>query len=817
MTNLLQDLRYALRLIARKPALTALAVVSLGLGIGVNTSIFTVVNAVVLRDLPFARPDELVEVYTTSPDDLGAYSTSSVPDYLDYRQQNDVFSGLAAHCSYPLTYDDGETTELLMGEIVSGNFFDVLGVDAALGRTFLPEEDQTPRAVVVLGHVFWQRRFGGDPSVLGRTLRINGQAFEVVGIVPESFHGTLAVFRSDLWVPLAMVDQVSMDPLLERRGSRTLILKGRLKPGVTIEQAQAQLETIARRLAAEYPETNEEYGVNLVPSRDVVLNPSFDTPVFSAAAVLMIVVALVLLIACSNIANLLLAQASDRRKEIALRLALGSGRGRLIRQLLTESLLIAFISALGSLLFATWTARLLVGFRPPIPIPMALDLGVDHRVLGFTLLLAVVTGVLCGLAPALQASRAELVPALKDEAAALGRGYRRFGLRNLLVISQVMTSTLLLIGAGLFIRSLMSAQAIDPGFTLRKGVTAAVMPRLGGAYTDAEARVLYRQLRERAATLPGVRSATLAEFLPLGLAASTRDVYVEGHELPAGENAPEIDAMSIGPAYFRTMGIPLLGGRDFTEHDDASAPGVVIVNETMARQSWPAEEPLGKRLRFGDAEDARIYEVIGVARDGKYRTLGEAPRPYLYTSMAQEDDSFIVTLIVASNAEAQTVAMVRQLLDEMAPRLPIFEIKSLSQHLEIMFFLPRMGAGLLAGMGLLGLLLASVGLYGVVAYAVARRTREVGLRMALGASRGQVLRMVIREGMILVAMGTALGIGLALAATRALEGLLYGVTASDPATFVTVPVFLLGVSLLANFLPARRATGIDPIQALRYE
>ncbi|MCP4664151.1 MAG: FtsX-like permease family protein, partial [bacterium] len=408
MTSLLQDLRYALRLIARKPALTALAVVSLGLGIGVNTSIFTLVNAVLLRDLPFARPEELVEVYTTSPDDLGAYSPSSVPDFLDYREQNDVFSGLAAHRSYPLTYDDGEGTELLMGEIVSDNFFDVLGVDAALGRTFLADEDQTPgaRPVAVLGHVFWQRRFGGDPSVLGRTLRLNGHPFEVVGIVPESFNGTLAVFRSDLWLPLMMSDQVSMNPILERRGSRSLILKGRLKPGVTIEQAQAQLGTIAQRLAAEYPETNEERGVNLVPTRDVVINPSFDGPVFSAATVLMIVVALVLLIACSNLANLFLAQASDRRKEIALRLALGSGRGRLIRQLLTESLLISFISGLGSLLFATWTARLLVGFRPPIPVPMALDLGVDQRVLGFTLLLAVVTGVLCGLAPALQASRA---------------------------------------------------------------------------------------------------------------------------------------------------------------------------------------------------------------------------------------------------------------------------------------------------------------------------------------------------------------------------------------------------------------------------
>ena len=817
MTQLLQDLRFALRLMARKPALTAMAVVSLALGIGVNSSIFTLVNAVLLRDPPISRPDRVVEVYTSSSDGF-RYGTSSAPDYFDLRDSNDVFSGLAATRTYPVTFDDGESTDLLMGEIVSGNYFDVLGVRAHIGRTFLPAEDRTPgtHPVVVLGYDFWQRRFAADPAVLGRTLKLNGRELEVVGVAAASFKGTLPAFRIELWLPLQMADQLGERPILERRGSRSLMLKGRLADGVSLEEAQAQLGTLARRLAAEYPETNEGREVTLVPTRDVILNPGFDGPARGVAGFLMAIVGLVLLIACSNIANLFLARASDRRKELALRLALGSGRGRLVRQLLTESLLIAFLGGLASLLFATWTARLLAGFRPPIPVPMALELGIDLKVLAFTLLLAALTGVLCGLAPALQASRPELVPALKNEGAGLGRGYRRLGLRNLLVVGQVAVSTLLLIGSGLFIRSLMNAQAIDPGFTLRRGVAATLLPKLGGAYTDAEAELLYRDLLERARALPGVSSAAVAEFLPLGLAISNKEVWVEGQELGEGEDPPAIDTMAIGPGYFRTLGIALARGRDFSDRDDASAPGAVIVNQTMARRTWPGEDPLGQRLRFDDGLDAPVYEVVGVAADGKYRTLGEAPRPYLYTPYAQTGD-FMLTLIVASNREGETLAAVRRLLDEVDPHLPTFEIKTLSEHLDIMLFAPRMGAALLAAMGLLGLLLASVGLYGVVAYSVARRTREIGVRLALGAGKGDVLGMVVREGMVLVAVGVVLGVGLALLVTRALQGFLYGITASDPLTYVAVSLFLLAVAWLANFLPARRATGIDPILALRYE
>ncbi len=819
MNSLLHDIRYALRLMARKPALVTLAVVSLGLGIGVNTTIFTLVNAVLLRDLPFSQPEEIVDVYSTGDSEL-EYSTSSVPDYIDYRDRNEVFSGLAAHRSYPLTLDSGAEPELVFGEVVSGNYFDVLGVTAVLGRTFLPEEDRTPGShpVVVLAYDFWQSRFAGDATVLGRRVKLNGHDFEIVGVAEEKFHGNLMVFRSALWLPLMMHDQVTARSALDERGSRSLQIKGRLSPGVTLEQAQARLRTIASALAAEYPETNEGRDVVLVPTSDVIVLPDFDASVVTAATLAMVVVGLVLLIACSNIANLFLARASERRKEIAVRLALGCGRWRLIRQLLTESVLISLIAGLGSLLFATWTARLIAGFKPPIPIPMSLDIGLDFWVLAFTLLVALVTGVLCGLAPALRASRAELVSALKDSTASIGRGHRRFGLRNILVISQVTVSTLLLIGAGLFVRSLLGAHAIDPGFSLREGVVATLMPRLGGRLSAAEEEVFLGRLLERVRALPGVSSATLAEFLPLGLAASTREVYLEGAELAAGINQPppNVDSVAIGPDYFRTMGITLKRGRAVTERDVGDAPQVAIVNQTAAQRFWPGADPLGQRLRFSDAADAKVYEVIGVARDGKYRTLGEQQRPYIYTSLAQQD-SFILTLIVAASTEAETRTRVRGLLADMDRNLPVMEIKTMGEHLEVMLFLPRMGAALLTAMGLLGLILAAVGLYSVVACAVARRTHEVGIRIALGAGRSDVLRMLISEGMGLVAIGAGAGIVLALAATRVLAGVLYGVSSSDPATYLAVPIFLLAVALLANIVPARRATTIDPMQALRHD
>ena len=812
MYELVRDLRHAVRLLARKPALSTLAVVSLALGIGVNTSIFTVVNAVLLRDLPVAEPKRVVEVYTS---DSGGfrYATASYPDYLDLRREATVFTELAAVSATFVTHDDGERTEMLFGEEVSGNFFDFLGLSLTLGRGFEPLEE-TPGAhpVVVLGESFWRRRFGADRQVLGRTLDLNGLDFAIIGVAPAEYRASLSGLTSDFWIPVAMHDAMSEKPSLDARGSRSLFLKGRLRPGVTLDAAQAELDLLAARLAEAYPETNEGRELTAVASTRVAINPGIDGPLFGVAGLLLVVVALVLLIACSNIANLLLARAADRRREIAVRLALGSSRGRLIRQLLAESLVLSTAGAALGLLFAVWTSRLIVGFKPPLPIPIALDLGIDFRVFGFTLALGLLAGMLCGLAPALQASRTDLVAAIKGEASAFGRR-RRFGLRNLLVVAQVTLTTVLLIGAGLFVRSLANAQAIDTGFALERGASLTVGLGFGGRYSEPEGLLFQQQLRERAAALPGVRSAAWVGYLPLSLTLNSRRVQFEGQETLGEDEGPELDTVRAGPGYFETLGIPLSRGRGFS-HRDAGAPPVVVVNDALAQRYWPGEDPLGKRLRFDP--EAPWAQVVGVARTGKYRTLGEQPRPFIYRSHLQ-DYSSMMTLVVASDDEAAALAALRHELEALDPHVPIFDQHLISEHLEIALFPARMGAALLAAFGVLGLLLASVGLYGVVAYSVSQRTREVGIRMAIGASRRDVLSLVTREGMALVAVGLMLGITTALFAARGLGSLLYGIAPNDPLTFIAVALVLAAVALAANLLPARRATRIDPMVALRYE
>ncbi|HEV7874277.1 MAG TPA: ABC transporter permease [Enterovirga sp.] len=814
MNDLVQDLRYALRQMARKPGITAFTVLSLALGIGVNSSIFSLVNALLFRDLPGQRTGELVDVYVG--EGKFRYATSSYPDYKDLRDQNGVLSGLAAINLVPATWDAGERTQMLFGEEVSGNYFDVFGVRPAVGRWFLPEEDAKPgtHPVVVLGNRFWRTALAGDSRIVGRQLELNGIQFTVVGVAPEQFRGNFPVVASDFWVPMMMSDAMAEEPSLDDRRSRSLFLKGRLAPGTSMEQAQARFDGLAQRLRTAYPVEDGKLQITLVPSRKVILNPGIDGPIFGVAGLLMGIVGLVLLIACSNIANLQLVRVSERRREIAVRLALGAGRGRLMRQLLTESMLLALAGGAAGLLFAVWTARLLVTFKPPLPIPLNLDVPLDWRVLGFTLALALVTGILCGLAPALRASRPNVVSEIKDDSAgAAGQGYKKLGLRNVLVISQVATSTILLVGAGLFLRSLGNAQSIDPGFTLRKGVVVQVVPGLGGAYKEAEGRALYQRLLERARALPGVRSAALSETLPLGLNIHISRVDLEGQSKPK-EERQEVDRVGVAPGYFATLGIPILRGRAFGEQDAPGTPRVVIVNETGARRFWPGQDPIGRRLRFNDEEPWGT--VVGVARDGKYRSLGEEPRSFIYHSTIQDYSSF-ATLVVASDGnERALLTAVRRELNEIDPGLPIFSLKTMSEHLSIMLFPARMGAALLAAFGGLGLLLASIGLYGVVASSVARRTREVGIRMALGARREDVLGLVVREGMILTSFGLLVGLALAFAASRLMSSLLYGITPADPVTYAAVALVLALVAFLANLLPARRATQVDPVVALRH-
>lgn len=816
MHDLFLESRLALRAMARRPGIYLFAVLSLALGIGANTAIYTLVNAVLLKGLPAAKPNELVAVYMSDSDRF-SYSTHSYPDFQDLRRDNDTLAELAAWTVTVATHEVGDTTEVLFGQEVSGNFFRLLGLPLALGRDFYAEAEQPPgtQPVVVLGHRFWKSHFASDPGVVGRTLRLNGTALTVVGVAPAELRSNFPGVVADFYWPLPMHDQLSLSSMLESRGGRSLWLLGRLKPGVTAAAAQSQFATLAARLATAYPESNEGRTVTVMPLSKVALNPGIDKPVFFVAALLLVVALLVLLIACSNIANLLLARAADRGREIAVRLAIGSSRWHLMRQLLVESLLLALAGGVLGLLLAMWGAQLLVAFKPPLPIPIALDLAPDLSVFAVAFGLALVTGLVCGLAPALKASRPQLVSALKSEGMVMPGRFRRLSLRNVLVVWQVALSTVLLIGAGLFLRSLGKAQSIDPGFALERAVVTQAVLSLGRAYDETTGRQFYREVTERMAALPGATGVALAESLPLGGNVHNSSLYLEGR--PVVEDAEElnVDVSNVGVGYFRTLGIRILSGRDFEELDGPDATPVVVINEAAAQQFWPGEAALGKRLRFDD--EAPWRTVVGVVATGKYRTLGEDARPFVYGNLMQDYSEFVAIVVATDGDESTLLQAVRAELRAINPNLPIFSIKTMTEHFAFMLFPARMAALLLTAFGVLGLVLASVGLYAVVAYAVARRTREVGIRMAIGAGAQQVMRLVMGEGMALVAVGLGLGLALALVGAQALGKLLYGISTVDPITFAAVAALMATIALIANTFPALKATRVLPVEALRTE
>ncbi|MEK6286963.1 MAG: ABC transporter permease [Acidobacteriota bacterium] len=835
METIWQDLRYGFRVLRASPGFAAVAVLSLALGIGANTSIFSVVNAALLRPLPVTEPDRLMFVYTgrslSSP-----YSVSSYPDYIDYRDKNEVFSDLLTYSSITMSSRADDQTDLLSGSIVSGNFFDALGVRPALGRTFLPEEDVTPNThpVAVISHGLWERRFGSDPKVIGQQLALNGHAFTIVGVAPSGFDGPEVLETNDIYVPMMMQALVrpprggfsgDMNPdLLGRRGSRWLRIVGRLKPGVTPEQAQAGMTTLAAGLEQAYPDQNRNTIATLFPLSKV--DPQAYTQLISVAGLLLAVVAIVLLIACANVANLLLARASARRKEIAVRLALGASRSRLVRQLLTESVLLSLAGGVVGLLLALWTIDLLKTATPTSGVfSFTLDYHLDGRVLAFTFALSLATGVIFGLAPALQASRPDLVPALKDEVSVVAQGRRRLSLRNLLVVAQVALSLVLLIGAGLFLRSLKNAQDIDPGFEADKVLNAQLNINLL-RYTKAQGQEFYRQVIERVEALPGVESASLARVVPMSGTGRSTSFQIEGQEAPENtvrsegtgsqEDPNTASANVVGLKYFKTMGIGLLRGRDFTAQDKEGAPMVIVINEAFARRFFEGQEALGKRVSFRGPQGP-WSEIVGVVRDSKYRTLGENPRSTVYQPLAQNHETGMALHARTSSKPASLAATVWREVQSIEPNLAVTSVESMADVVGGSLFAARMGAVLLAIFGLLALVLAAVGLYGVMSYSVSRRTREIGIRMALGAGSGNVLRLVLKEGMTLVGGGVAAGLIAAAALTRLLASFLYGVSPMDATTFVAIPLVLALVALLANYLPARRATKVDPMEALRYQ
>jgi predicted permease len=824
MQTLWQDLRYGARMLVKNPGFTLVAIVTLALGVGANSVIFSLVNALLLRPLPVERPEQLAAVYTSDFSST-QYGGSSYPDYVDFRDRNRVFSGTVAYMPTAFSLNVDGTNERAFGEVVSGNYFSTLGLALALGRGFLPEEDRTPgeRAVAVIGHKLWQSRFGRDPAIVGRVIKLNGHSFTIVGVAPEKYSGLIRGIASDLWVPAMMIKQASPggDYLIER-GARGFLVMGRLKPGVTFDQAQADFRRLAEQLFKEWPQQwtnirNQSRVISLLPEGQARVMPDLRTPVVIFMSLLMTVVGLVLLIACANVANLLLTRATARRKEIAVRLSLGASRSRLIRQLITESMALSLLGGVAGMLIAIWGTDLLMAFKPPAPFPIEIDLGADWRVLGFTFGLSLLTGVLFGLAPALAASRPDLVASLKDEAGgATGRGR----LRGALVVAQVALSLMLLICSGLFIRSLRNAGSVDPGFDADNLLALSMDLQLQG-YSETTGRNFSRQLLDRARALPGVVSASMTDELPLGISGGARRaITIEGYTAQPGEST-EINSSSVAPGYVETLGVPLLRGRAFNEQDREGSPGVVMINEAFARRYWPGQEPIGKRIQMGvarsGANDSPYLEVVGVVKDGKYVTLGEESTPFFYLNLAQRYQSSPTLIVRTRGNPLDYLAAVRSEVAALDKSLALYDVKTMRRHLGLALLPARLAGSVLGVFGLVALVMAAAGIYGVMAYSVAQRTREIGVRMALGASAGAVLRLVTRQGMKLTLAGMAIGLAVSLALTRLMKSLLFGVSATDPLTFVVVALLLIAVALLACWIPARRAAKVDPMVALRCE
>jgi predicted permease len=821
MRTILHDIRYAFRLLGRSPVLSVVAALSLGLGIGANTTIFSLLNEVFLRPLPLAEPTRLVSVFTSDERNRGNAFGNFMPvsrlNLVDYRQQNQVFEGLVFHQFIPFSLSGGTgEPEQVFGEIVTGDYFRVLGAPLLVGRGFLPEDDLAPGAspVAVLSYGLWQRRYGADPGMVGRTITLNGRAFTVVGVTAESFRGTNAIGGPQLWVPFAMYREVTSGFMLESWDSRRALLfnaTGRLKPGVSLDQASANLNTIAATLAQEYPNDNRGRSVTLVPLAQATINPGFRENMVTAGVLLMVVVALVLLIACANVANLLLARAASRKQEIAVRLSLGAGRRRLIRQLLVESLVLAVAGGVLGLLLAYWCREALIALRPPFMPDNALALSLDGRVLVFTALVALGTGVLFGLAPAVQFSRPDLAVELKDRTSQPAAARGQFSVRNILVVAQIALSLVALIGAGLFLRSLGKARQIDPGFDADRLAAFSFNLTAQGMPPDS-ATARQREILERVRQVPAVDQASYGSFVPLGGGGFMRSVFLEGQDVTDARAGRLVQISNIADGYLETIGVPLLRGRDFAPSDTADSPQVVIVNETMARRFWPDQDPIGKRFRFSGQE--QLTEVIGVARDSKYNFLGEDPQPFIYQPLLQAPQPNVTLHLRSANPPA-ALGEVRAVVQQMEPNMPLVGVFTMEDVFDQALWAPRMGALLLAVFGALALTLAAIGVYGVMAYTVGQRTRELGIRIALGATTGTVSRLVFRQGLTLTVVGVVLGSIGAVFGARQVANLLFGVNAVDPMTFVVVPLILIAVASLAIYIPARRASRVDPVEALR--
>lgn len=822
METIWQDLRHGVRRLAKNPGFTSVAVLSLALGIGANTTIFSFVNGLLFKPPAVAEPSRLLEVWQHRLDrgnGFGSHMQLSYPEFAYYRDHNQVFSSFAAFTgeSSSVIWNHGGDGQAIQSSIVSPNFFSVLGVHPALGRFFLPDEDQSANTsqVAVVSYSFWKQRLGADPAVVGNPINLNGRDFTIVGVAPPQFTGIFIGFTADVWTPL--VQHPPANPALDinERHMHWLLGVGRLKPGLTQAQATADFALLSHQLAQAFPDPEKDLEASL-SSVEMVPGP-FRSVMGGISAGLMTVVGIVLLIACGNAANLLLAKSAGQQREMAVRAALGADRGRLIQQTLTESVLLALVAGVLGLLAAYWAAPLLLSVKPA-SLPMDLKVSIDLRVLVFTLAASVLTGLVFGLAPALQGSKVDLVTNLKEGSQQGTSGKSR--LRSFLVVGQVAACVMLLIGAGLCLRSLLNARSIDPGFDTQDAISASINVEPFG-YSEAQGKIFYRELVDRVSVLPGVRAVAIADHLPLGQFIRMEGIDIAGDETQtgkAGDPGYVFDDAIVSPGYFDAMGIPILRGRPFTNQDGEAAPAVLIINQVMADRFWPRKDPIGQFVNIFGPNRVKIpAQIVGVAKSGKYQMLGEEPKPFFYRCSLQNYEPG-VRLVVRTQSDAPALLPVmRHELQQIDSRLTLVGTETLRQHMQLPLF-PAQAIGVFLGaFGLLALLLALAGLYGVIAYSVSQRTQEVGIRMALGAAPGDVLGMVVWQGLRLTLTGAGIGLAGALGATRVLSSMLYGISSTDPLSYLSVVALLLAVATLASYIPARRATRVDPIVALRYE
>lgn len=811
MNNLIQDIRFGLRMLLKSPSISIVATIALALGIGANTAIFSVVNAVLLRPLPFPDPDSLVALFETDKTRGQSRGSHSYPNFFDLRAQNSVFERVSTYRSGDYIMTGRGEPARLQGSVVTADLFPLLGVQPIIGRAFLPDDDKpSDTRVVVLSHALFQQRFGGDPAILNQSITLDGRSFTVIGVMPPAFQFPIQNEPVELWTTIAG-DASGSEPVTAQRGAHFLQVIGRLKPGATLEQAQADISTIAVRLEQQYPDTNTNKGFRVDSALSAIVGD-----VRPALLVLLGAVACVLLIACVNVANLLLARATSRNKEMAIRAALGASRLRVIRQLLTESVILALLGGAVGLLLAVWWSDLLIAMGKD-DIPRAVQVGLDWRVLAFTLGVSLLTGLIFGLAPAFHSSKTELVESLKDGGRGTSEGARRNRLRSVLVVSELAIAVVLLVGAGLLLQSLWRLQKVNSGLRPENVLTFNVtLPET--KYNHERQSQFFIDLKNRLESTPGAQAASTIFPLPLSGDRFSISFEIEGRPLPPKDH-PSADFFTTGVGYFRAMGIPIVKGRDFDDRDKHGATPVIIITETFARQYFTNEDPIGRRVQPGissiEGEDSTMREIIGIVGDVRNRGLNTEPRAAYYVPQTQIPFSQMIAVVKTTNEPRSLISGVTKEVAAMDQDIPLFGMKSMEEYLSASVAAPRFNTTLLSIFAAVALVLTVVGLYGVMSYSVAQRTNEIGIRLALGAQARDVLWMIVKQGSVLIGLGLAIGLLGAYAATRVIASLLFGVTDKDPFTFAAVSVLLGLVALLACYVPAWRATKVDPMEALR--